>query len=452
MIYYLTLSTAPVGITSYAVSDYDTVLFVKNNNPFTIVLTKIELDDRLCLPLSPTIIFSGIEKKITCGSISQHQEKVISYSLLIEYTDKETGAEYRQEDSQFILSSDVSTKYLSQLSANQYWGMEQNGCWNTTVTPHPLCTCVDLDKVKTNSTTLSWDYEVQNHIDFNRCDDWFGSDYVTGTGWTPIGNWTDPFIGNFDGNNNVITGLFINRNSPNQGLFGSVYDPAIIRDMSLASVDITGGYYVGGLAGEGYTANIHNSYISGTVSGTNGVGGLVGYGSYGEITNSYSFVSVNGTVDVGGLLGVGISANVTGSYSTGSVVGTDDVGGLVGIGDLARIISSHATGNVVGNSHVGSLVGVGDSISVMESYATGSVSGTSYVGGLVGDAVTGMISNSYATGLVSCTTQYCGGLIGYYTAGSITGKNTWINNSDDASGCIGQPGTTAGTGIANCSP
>jgi hypothetical protein len=71
--------------------------------------------------------------------------------------------------------------------------------------------------------------------------------------WVPIGQRTFspsvnfPFNGTFDGGVNVVRGVYINRSScSNLGLFGVV--GGVIRDLGVY-VDITGGEYVGGLAG-----------------------------------------------------------------------------------------------------------------------------------------------------------------------------------------------------------
>ncbi len=51
--------------------------------------------------------------------------------------------------------------------------------------------------------------------------------------WTPIGTETEPFKGNFDGNEYQITGLYINSSSNNLGLFG-VIDGGTIENVTIS--------------------------------------------------------------------------------------------------------------------------------------------------------------------------------------------------------------------------
>ena len=140
------------------------------------------------------------------------------------------------------------------------------------------------------------------------------------------------FRSTFDGLGHTITNLYINRPSENYiGLFGGC-GAAIIRNVGMVDVDITGNYQVGGLVA--HTGGIiSNAYTTGQVNSmTTIAGGLVGL-SAGSVSNSYSTADVNGTDWVGGLVGVnwGAAASVTNSFSTGAVTGGGtQVGGLVG--------------------------------------------------------------------------------------------------------------------------
>jgi len=120
------------------------------------------------------------------------------------------------------------------------------------------------------------------------------SAYASGEGWTPISD----FSGVFDGNHKIITGLMVNRQGNNAGLFGSIRD-ATIKNLGLAGVDVTG-YRAGGLvAVAGFGNVIENCYVTGTVTGNRTfcyVGGIAGIFG-GNITNSYfDGTVVSGTI------------------------------------------------------------------------------------------------------------------------------------------------------------
>ncbi|EKN16575.1 hypothetical protein HMPREF1076_01709 [Parabacteroides goldsteinii CL02T12C30] len=160
--------------------------------------------------------------------------------------------------------------------------------------------------------------------------------------WTPIGNATYPFKGNFDGRGHCVNGLKVETvsGSAYAGLFGCT-SVGILRNLGVRLADAgiqansTGGSaYVGGIAG--YAHNIFNCYVVG--EGTIGAsfsgmgndiyaGGIVGYlAPDGSLTNCYATVNVNvkvepkGIVNVGGIVGYGSSnSTISHTYATGDV-------------------------------------------------------------------------------------------------------------------------------------
>ncbi len=182
----------------------------------------------------------------------------------------------------------------------------------------------DLAKIgKEEGYPLGGNYIQMSDIDL--------SDYNDGEGWVPIGDDTNPFTGNFDGNGFKIRNLYINRpDTYYQGLFGQTRG-ATITNISLEYVDVTGRNCTGGLVGYAYDSTITNSYATGSVEGGTNTGGLVGHvGSSSAITNSYATGSVTGGNDTGGLVGFTNNSTISNSYATGSVTGASSVGGLVG--------------------------------------------------------------------------------------------------------------------------
>ena len=169
--------------------------------------------------------------------------------------------------------------------------------------------------------------------------------------WVPIVN----FQGTFDGNGNIISGIFINTMSSDQGLFGIVGNTGVIRNIGVVDVNITGGFIVGGLVGSN-SGRIENCFVVlGTVSSDGRAGGLAGESrGSGLIINSYADVNVYvrmGTsfnVGAGGLVGWHTSsAIIENSFAIGNISresnSTTPIGGLVGQnGNSNLIINSYA--------------------------------------------------------------------------------------------------------------
>ena len=277
-------------------------------------------------------------------------------------------------------------------------------------------------------------YELTRSLDFDDGNSYQSGEVVTtwteGAGWVPI----QDFRVTFDGNGHTISNLYINvALQPNRsfaGLFGSVrgYNadkPAVIEDIGLLNVEVTGVSNVGGLVGSISVGQVSRSYVTGAVSGTgSNIGGLVGY-STGEITESYSTAAVEDTDGasrvsaVGGLIGYSYG-EIRGSYATGQARGFHSVGGLAGIGG-GLIHSSYAKGRVTGDDRVGGLVGAGVShqysrqtITITDSYSIGAAVGDANTGELLGygEARYTTINNSYWNTDFSDTGVGGGGALG----------------------------------------
>jgi len=241
----------------------------------------------------------------------------------------------------------------------------------------------DLDAVRDN---LGGSYVLMNDLDSTTA----GYTQLAsptaneGKGWQPIGDWDGWFTGRFDGQGYEIHDLFINRPEEfTAGLFGTVYEGAVIKNVGLVNADVTGYDVVGGLVGLNW-GNMSYCYSTGSVTGT---------GSAHEV------------MGVGGLVAVN-AGNISYCYSTGIVTGESSLGGLVGVNGYfapATVSNSYSTGDVTGGSSVGGLVGMngapgfggGVNGTVSNSYSTGSVAGEHAVGGLVGFHYYGTVSNSY---------------------------------------------------------
>ncbi len=209
--------------------------------------------------------------------------------------------------------------------------------------------------------------------------------------WTPIGNNVNQFKGYFNGGNHTVSNLWVAMpNSNYAGFFGYIKGSSMtattipsVQNLTLDNVFVQGDYYVGGLAGQGYTCNVTGVTVNGEVTGTRYVGGLIGH-----VYTYFEDCHFNG------------KASCT----------FDALGGIAGAGD-GRIYNSSVVGTVEGNNWVGGLIGNGqEGTSAVNNYIKATVStGTNYycgIGGVAGVAGHGYASsefkNNYFDGEVYC--------------------------------------------------
>ncbi|RKY48925.1 MAG: hypothetical protein DRP86_05955 [Candidatus Neomarinimicrobiota bacterium] len=271
-----------------------------------------------------------------------------------------------------------------------------------------------------------WDrhYIQTSNIDASETANWDG-----GKGWFPIGYFPTYFTGVYDGNNYIIDGLFINRPEDDfEGLFGGINN-AVIKNLGLVNVNITGRDQTGGLVGRSILSNIQNCYTTGFVNGSgNSIGGLAGYSEGSMVYNSFSQCIVNGKKRVGGLLGhINKNTIVKDSYSSEAVIGIDNVGGLIGrTGTDSRIYNCMSISHVSGDSLIGGFIGELNNSSVQNCYCRGEISGKNIVGGFIGlHGASSHLSKCLSTGLVS----------GIETVGGLIGKSDNSNVSDSFWDC-----------------
>ena len=294
--------------------------------------------------------------------------------------------------------------------------------------------------------------------------------------WTPIGTKETPFQGTFSGyhesvegrqyNDYVIYQMFIDSTADYQGLFGYVGEYGHITNVSVQgngnnSIDISGGTYVGGVAG--YNAGrIEKSYASLVISGEKYVGGIVGYNA-GEITRcaARSDYTLTGETYVGGIAGYNVDAITSctndipiGADNSGKVVSQKYVGGIVGYNGPAAVDAAspaaaviptvtncHNNGKVKAVDSVGGIAGASEGGVIQKCYGTGSsvVSATRndgspddplYAGGIVGQAVgNNRIEICWNAGSIVGTGGSCvGGILGGTVGGTVSGTGTVIEN------------------------
>ena len=216
------------------------------------------------------------------------------------------------------------------------------------------------DGETTANAILTDDINLNPGFTFKEDGSYSGPDGEEPHQWTPIGSDSRRYSGTFNGDGHTISGLYIKNTSSDtdyQGLFGYVSGSGEIDYLTVSgSVSVSGGMYVGGIAGRNL-GNVINCTFSGSVSGKISVGGVVGYNG-GTVENCYNTGSVSGN-SVGGVVGYN-SSTVENCYNIGEVSGSP-VGGVVGHNDTGATVSNcYNIGTVTGSgdrSNVGGVVG-----------------------------------------------------------------------------------------------
>ena len=228
--------------------------------------------------------------------------------------------------------------------------------------------------------------------------------------WTPIGNYSNPFKGNFNGDNHTVTGMQISGELDRVGLFGECIKfnvNSAIKNITVKDSVICGINFVGAIVGYAEEINIENCRsIGNTINGKTDVGGICGkIGGYsvGKVSQCYNSSKVTGRGRVGGIAGMGgIAENC---LNTGEIMIINKAyqsagGGIFGIFDdttaSASITACVNLGKVSGGESFGGIVGSTDSKS------TGHISNCYYNM----DAITG----GFDAGTALTAGQLCGAL------------------------------------------
>ncbi len=279
--------------------------------------------------------------------------------------------------------------------------------------PYQIATLENLYWISVNLTTSIPTYCVQTaDIDASSTSTWTN-------GWIPIGSYGaggQYFWGSYNGQGHVISNLYIGAGASSDytGLFR--ISNAVISNLGLTNVNVTGGggEGTGALAGYSSSSPITNCYSTGSVTAPGNVGGLIGKIGNNEVTRCFSSCTVTGTgSNIGGFIGTVLSnSEVTKCYATGSTYSNSSKqGGFVGE-SYGIITNCYATGN---------------------SYSTA----PSFVGGFVGWKRASSIGYCYSTGTVPASGSYCGGFSGY-------GNSSYCLWDTETSGTSSEGGSAEG--------
>ncbi len=283
--------------------------------------------------------------------------------------------------------------------------------------PYILKTCTHLQNIDENTGKYFY-YTLGNDIDCSDTKNW-----NSGEGFKSIAH----FTGSLNGNNKVISNLYINRPNESQiGFLGYADGNSVIKDLQVTNVNINGKDRVGGIVGHAYSnVEISNCVVTGDISGENYIGGLIGEMTTGiKISDSNTNININGKGGsyIGGFVGSTNNSQISNSYSEGDIVTGDNnkyIGGFVGSTNNSQISNSYSEGDIVtgdNNDYIGGFIGKMFLPSqISNSYSKGKIiigNNNNMIGGFSGFN-DGTISNSYS--IVNITIENGNSLIGGFS-------------------------------------
>lgn len=279
--------------------------------------------------------------------------------------------------------------------------------------------------------------------------------------WTPIGNSSVSFDGNFDGDGHSISGMFINTTSTHNGLFGN--SQGTVQNLTVDNSWVYGGKYTAGIVGYNRgTVKIISNYAS--ITSLNGpVGGIVGgtedsYGNVNVLDSLSNWGVIKGKTDVGGVLGFVDRMKLSHSKNYGLVEGEKYTGGIWGGAQSTTIDASYLVnyGKIIGRINTGGLAGYCGHYGLGSKYSAkcgtlknlrneGSVQGETYVGGIAGSFGGKASSISNVASILG--TNYVGGLFGNadFSTTNLIYNTGNISGSQNVGGIVGynQEGVTS---------
>ena len=189
--------------------------------------------------------------------------------------------------------------FFSQILFSQTATAPSSGA-GTELDPYLISNLNNLYWIASSSSNWNKFFKQTADIEASETSTWGGG------GWTPIGDFTNNFIGSYDGDGFTINGLYILRAASSQdGLFGYIGEGALIKNLGLTNVNFHSQNNIGAFAGEIRFAEILNCYATGVIiSDELNAGGIVGY-------SDGSLISFcNNSAEVSGLFG--IAGGITG--------------------------------------------------------------------------------------------------------------------------------------------
>ncbi|NLH15161.1 MAG: hypothetical protein GX455_01145 [Phycisphaerae bacterium] len=311
--------------------------------------------------------------------------------------------------------------------------------------PYQIHTAEEFAMLNWHGSVLDKHIQLMDDLDF------------TGIDLYPIGDQWNPFSGVLYGNGHILRNMVFNEPGINYiGLFGCLNASAIVQNLGVENMTLTGRYHVGGLCGEN-RGIVRDCSANGLIAETqlSVIGGLCGENS-GTLSRCYVSGSLLGRHRVGGLCGKNAGL-INDCQATGAIQGNSYTGGLCGQ-NTGILSGCNASCEVEGwweDTYLGGLCGMNGGEEqpggiIVDCYSAGSIAcdgGAYFIGGLCGSNP-GIIMDCFTISSIRCWMHnyFVGGLTGgnggtirrCYAAGSVRGSG----DSNDFGGLSGGNGGT----------
>lgn len=194
-----------------------------------------------------------------------------------------------------------------------------------------------------------------------------------------------PFTGSIDGQNHTITGLGIQSTDDVQGIFSTLQDGSVVKDLNFNLANITDqgkAQYIGLLGGEalGTTiSNVHVTDLSIASDASATVGGLVGnltlYSTVNDCSVRAANINTLNGANVGGIVGAAHTSSVIKACAfTGEISADNAIGGIAGSSDgNCEIRNCHVDADIYANHTVGGVIGYSKRDKVANNLIEGSI-------------------------------------------------------------------------------
>jgi hypothetical protein len=248
--------------------------------------------------------------------------------------------------------------------------------------------------------------------------------YTSQKGWKAIGNTSNKFTGEFDGQGHKIKGIRIDRPGGSAALFNETSSNAVIENLNLEGINYRG-KRVGGLVANNHGGKIYDVLVNGyleNIDQTSSTGGISAESTNKGYINSSTFSGeINGYQNIGGISGRSNKSNILNSTSDLNITDLpkENIGGLVGNSTDSMINNSYSELRGEGRKNMGGLIGKSQNDTISYSNSTINISGAKNSGGLVGILDRGFVNHSNSKGSISSYDGNLGGLVGKSNVGEI---------------------------------
>ncbi len=244
--------------------------------------------------------------------------------------------------------------------------------------------------------------------------------------WDPIGASSSDewFCGTFDGKGYTVSGVYVNDNKDDNGLFSCLGDGAMLKNLNVAASYVKGDENVGVLVG---TIEVYED--AGVISDCSASGNVVArYNAGGIVGNTYIYGSANLTV--------------RDCVNYASVTATNSqAGGIVGYAYGTEILACANNGAVDGGYYTGGIVSELREGLLSACVNHADITAPEYVGGIAFSVRDSDVERCINNGAITCSGDYCAAGITVFAYDSTVSE--CVNNAsitslqDKAAGVVG---------------